>query len=234
MKLKSSQVRQVLVGLAGLSTLIACASIFSQTIDTHPSQRVTVVRVHFKPHHPANQFDPSHVFGAAIDGHEKGELDQMLSPENVREMLTAGLKPISYRLRTELAGEAWHWNPNGSWTEANSGYWLSNDKPDSSELSVSYGYRLPRRGNTFDQANDDDYSRLDDGDSRTFWKSNPYLDQHFTGQPNATLPQWILIDLGKKQSINLIRLNWAEPFATVYDVQFGDFPNIDELYRSPS
>jgi hypothetical protein len=218
-------------------TLLACLSIFvgfaSRFVGSQTSSQVTVVKILFKPGHPASQFDPSIAFGAAIDGHEKGELNQMLSRENVSQMLSAGLKPISYRLRTELAGEAWHWNPKGSWSETNSGYWISNDKPGLSELSLSYGYRLPRRGNTIDQANNDDYSRLDDGDSKTFWKSNPYLDEHFTGQPNATLPQWIVIDLGKKKFVNVIRLNWAEPFATVYDVQFGDFSSIDEISQSP-
>jgi hypothetical protein len=181
MKLRSRQVRQVLIGLACLSTSLASASIFSKTVGNRFSRQVTVVKISFKPGHPSSQFDSSNAFGAAIDGHEKGELDQMLSRANVSEMLSAGFKPISDRLRTELAGEAWHWNPKGSWTEADSAYWISNDKPGLSELSLSYGYRLPRRGNTFDQANDDGYSRLDDGDSRTFWKSNPYLDRHFTG-----------------------------------------------------
>jgi hypothetical protein len=220
--------RQLLIGLACLGSFIAFASIFPKTVGT----QVTVVKIFFQPGHPSNHFDPSIAFGAAIDGHEKGELDQMLSRANVDEMLSAGLKPISYRLRTELAGEAWHWNPKGSWSEANSGYWISNDKPGLSELSLSYGYRLPRRGNTFDQANNDDYSRLDDGESRTFWKSNPYLDRHFTGQPNVTLPQWIVVDLGNKKFINAIRLNWAEPFATVYDVQYGEFSSIDDISQS--
>jgi hypothetical protein len=228
----SRQVRQVLTGLACLTILLAFASTFSKTVETQNPGQITVVKISFKPGQPVRRFDPSYAFGAAIDGHEKGEVDQMLSRENVSEMLTAGLKPISYRLRTELAGEAWHWNPKGTWTESNSGYWISNGKPGSGDLSLSYGYRLPRRGNTFDQANRDDYSRLDDGDSKTFWKSNPYLDQHFTGQPNATLPQWIVIDLGKKKLINVIRLNWAKPFATAYEVQFGDFPDIFEVFQA--
>jgi hypothetical protein len=229
MKLRSRHVRQVLLGLACLSILLAFASTFSITVETQSPTQITVVKVLFKPGHPARRFDSAYALGAAIDGHEKGELDQMLSRQNVREMLSAGLKPISYRLRTELAGEAWHWNPKGSWSEGNSGYWRSSDKPGASGLSLSYGYRLPRRGNTFDQANRDDYSRLDDGDSRTFWKSNPYLDQHFTGQPNASLPQWIVIDLGKKKLINSIKLNWAQPFATAYDVQFGNFADMFEV-----
>src|SRR5689334_11669828 len=163
MKATSSHFAQVLTGLVCLSTLLAFVSIFSKTAETQSAKPVTVVKIHVKPGHPARRFDPSYVFGAAIDGHEEGEVDEMLSRENVREMLTAGLKPISYRLRTELAGQAWHWNPRGKWSERNSGYWTSSHKPGSGGLSLSYGYRLPRRGNTFDQANRDDYSRLDDG-----------------------------------------------------------------------
>jgi hypothetical protein len=196
---------------------------------TQSSTQITLVRI---SNHPLRRFDPSYAFGAAIDGHEKGELNLMLSKQNVRQMLTAGLKPLSYRLRTELAGEAWHWNPRGSWSEGNRGYWKSSDKPGAGELSLSYGYRLPRRGNTFDQANDDDYSRIDDGNTKTFWKSNPYLDRQFTGEPNATLPQWILIDLEKKKLINAIRLIWAEPFATAYEVQFGDFSGVGDISQA--
>src|SRR5689334_3636221 len=104
MKLRRRQVHQVLIWLACLSAVIAFTPILPTT---HSSAQLTVVKVHFKPDHPASKFDPSVAFGAAIDGHEKGELNQMLSRENVSEMLTAGLKPISYRLRTELAGEVW-------------------------------------------------------------------------------------------------------------------------------
>ena len=189
----------------------------------------THITVHYTPGRPLKRFAPSHAFGAAIDGHEKGELQQMLSPRNVREMLTAGLKPLSYRLRTELAGEAWHWNPRGSWSEPKqrAGYWISNSR--GKPISLSYGYRLPRRGNTIDQANDDGYSRLDDGDAKTFWKSNPYLDEHFTGEPNSKLPQWIMIDLGKPQDVNAIRLLWSEPHATEFEVQYGRYAGDEDI-----
>src|SRR5204863_3712060 len=137
------------------------------------------ITVSITPGHPANRFIPSHALGAGIDGHDKGEADRQLRPGNIQAMLSAGFKSLTYRLRTELAIDAWHWNPQGSWSDAGNkqGYWISDSKSDA-PISVSYGYRLPRRGNTIDQGNNEGYSRLDDGDAESFWKSNPYLDQH--------------------------------------------------------
>jgi hypothetical protein len=172
--------------------------------------------------HPANTFIPSQALGAGIDGHEQGDIARMLSPQNVQEMLKAGFKPLTYRLRTELGSESWHWNPKGLWSEAGrkQGYWLS-DATSEKGISVCYGYRLPRRGNTIDQANNDGYSRLDDGDTHSFWKSNPYLDRAFTGEENSVHPQWVVIDLGEAKPINAIRLLWGNPFATRYAIDYG-------------
>jgi hypothetical protein len=204
-------------------------------LTSQPHSEAARITVWFKPGYPLNRFVPSHAFGAAIDGHEKGEVDQMLSPKNVKEMLTAGLRPLSYRLRTELAVEAWHWNPNGTWSEPGrrQGYWTSSgDRTARESISVSYGYRLPRRGSTTDQANDDGYSRLDDGDLNSFWKSDPYLDQHFTREKNSKLPQWVLIDLGIKKPINAIQLYWAEPYARAYNVEYGHFAGVDDISQA--
>src|ERR1700730_6517570 len=161
---------------------------------------------------PVNRINPVQALGAGIDGHEKGECARMFTDKNIAEMLSAGLGPLTYRLRTELAGEVWHWNPRGAWSDPihQSGYWTSDDSLGE-PINVSYGYRLPRRGNTIDQANDDGYSRIADGDKESFWKSNPYLDSHFTGEPEDAHPQWVVIDLGATKPVNAIRIHWGTP-----------------------
>lgn len=192
--------------------------------------RPASVIVNFNPGHPVNRFIPALTLGAGVDGHAEGETQLLLSPANITSMLSAGLKPLTYRLRTELAGEAWHWNPNGSWSdpEKSQGYWTS-DSSLGPPIDVCYGYRLPRRGNTIDQANDDGYSRIDDGDSESFWKSNPYLDYHYTKEKGISNPQWVMIDLGGYRKINSIRILWGAPFATNYQIEYGKFVGEEDL-----
>lgn len=192
------------------------------------------ITIRYTPGHPVHTFTPAHALGAAVDGHERGEVARMLSPRNVKAMLTAGLKPLAYRLRTELAVEAWHWNPDGGWSdpERRRGYWISNSTPGA-PISTCYGYRLPRRGNTIDHANNDGYSRLDDNDTRSFWKSNPYLDRHFTGEDNTRHPQWVIIDLGAKRNINAMRILWGEPFATDFGIEFGQGADVRSVAFAP-
>ncbi|MGA7327254.1 MAG: discoidin domain-containing protein [Rhodomicrobium sp.] len=173
--------------------------------------------------HPAAKVVPSEAIGAAIDGQQKGESSLIYNPGSLKEISSIPFHRLAYRLRTELGGEVWHWNPEGSWSdEANhQGYWTSSGKPGKPIL-VSYGYRLPRRGNTHDQANHDGYSRISDGDEQSFWKSNPYLDAHFTGIDNALNPQWVLINFEKKVNIQALRILWSEPFATDYEAEYWE------------
>src|SRR5438034_5774096 len=170
---------------------------------------------------PVNKCVPTQALGAGVDGHEQGECARMFTDKNIAEMRSAGLGPLTYRLRTELAGEVWHWNPRGTWSDASHqcGYWISDDSI-ADPINVSYGYRLPRRGNTIDQANDDGYSRIADGDEDSFWKSNPYLDSHFTGESDDAHPQWVVIDLGAAKSVNAIRIRWGAPYAQQYRVEY--------------
>jgi len=198
------------------------------------SQRREIVTITIDTSHPTNRFRPSHALGAAIDGHEKGVNDLQLTPPNIQAMQSTGLKSLTYRLRTELAGDVWHWNPRGSWSDApaKQGYWTS-DATLNEPISLSYGYSLPRRGNTIDQATNAGYSRIDDGDPKTFWKSNPYLDRQFTGEDNALHPQWIVIDFEKPVLINALRFVWDEPFAIGYRIQYGNFDDVSDIALSP-
>src|SRR5713101_1040326 len=163
---------------------------------------------------PVNKCVPTQALGAGVDGHEQGECARMFTDTNIAAMRSAGFGPLTYRLRTELSGEVWHWNPRGNWTDAvhQCGYWTSEDSI-AEPIKISYGYRLPRRGNTIDQANDDGYSRITDGDEDSFWKSNPYLDSYFTGENDDAHPQWIVIDIGTVKPVNSIRIQWGVPYA---------------------
>ena len=183
---------------------------------------------------PINRFDPSHALGAAVDGKEKGMTDLQLSPENIELMRSAGLQSLIYRLHTELADEVWHWNPHGTWSDPSrkQGYWIS-DSTSSEPISLSYGYSLPRRGNTIDQANNDGYSRLDDGDPESFWKSNPYLDEHFTHESKGLHQQWIVIEFATPKDIDAVRLLWGLPFAKSYRIQYANFEDTSDIALSP-
>src|SRR5690242_7061793 len=99
--------RFLLIAFIVLSATIQTSFLFAQT------ENKGIVNIIFLAGHPANKFVPFQNIGGAIDGHFKGDINKMLTRSNIAEMKQAGLKPVSYRLRTELAGETWHWNPKG-------------------------------------------------------------------------------------------------------------------------
>jgi hypothetical protein len=187
------------------------------------------VTVDAKPADVLNVFSPLAALGAGVDGVPYPAVPEIYTAPNVQRMLGAGLGPVSYRLYTELSVQDWHWNPAGSFSETPSqGYWTSAATPGAPTVDT-FGYRLPRRGFTHDQGNDDDYSRIDDGDLTSFWKSNPYLSQAFTGDPDTAHPQWVLFDLGSAKTVDAARIVWAAPYAVQYAVQYwtGDDPVYD-------
>ncbi|TQS39864.1 discoidin domain-containing protein, partial [Cryptosporangium phraense] len=179
-----------------------------------------------------NKFQPHKQLGAGVDGLEGGEIAKVWTDKNIGAMKSAGWGAISYRLRTELGVKAWHWNPTGTWSNASKkeGYWTSSDTI-TKDAGVSYGYHLPRRGNTIDQANNDAFAKLTDGDPNTFWKSNPYLDSHFTGEPDAEHAQWIMISLGYAKPVQDVTINWGTPYATRFKVQYWSGSN-DAIHPS--
>ena len=122
-----------------------------------------------------------------------------------------GFGPVSYRLYTELSVQDWHWNPKRNIFRSPAAKVIGRaaTKPGA-EIVDTFGYRLPRRGYTHDQGNDDSYSRLDDGNLATFWKSNPYLTKAYTGDPDSAHPQWVLYDLGEAKTVNAAKIWWAQ------------------------
>jgi hypothetical protein len=169
----------------------------------------------------ATSFDPDKALGSSMDILPANQIDRVYSDEIVKESLSAGWGPISYRQNTELTIDAWHWNPNGTWSDAahQSGYFAGS--VDLKEpIRQSFGYALPHRGSTRSDAGDREFSRITDGDSATYWKSNPYLAKKFTGEDDWKLPQWVVLDFGAMVDIDAIQIDWANPYARKYLVQY--------------
>jgi hypothetical protein len=167
-----------------------------------------------------NAIDPLRSLGAGVDSQTNGAVSKIYTSPNVEEMLSSGLGPVTYRLYTELSVQDWHWNPVGTWSQAGQQGYFIGTTSGTPYVTNSYGYALPHRGFTHDQGNDNSYSRLDDGDPATYWKSDPYLDTRYTGDSNALHPQWAVFDLGAKKDVDAVNIAWAAPYATSYAVQY--------------
>jgi hypothetical protein len=177
--------------------------------------------------HPTNRFVPRETLGAGVDRIHVQAIDTGLVSPNLDAALSSGWQPVSYRQNTELAVEAWHWNPQGTWSDPRGKGYFTGATALGEPIRYSYGYRLPRRGFTRNDGTENaGFSRLTDGDTESFWKSNPYLTQHFTGESDALHPQWVVMDLAQVQMVNAMRIAWAAPYATHYVVQYwtGDDP----------
>jgi hypothetical protein len=214
---------------------VVCAAFAALSLSTKvPAQTIVVDAT---PSHIANAFSPIRALGAGVDRLRAGEgapemdrgsitkeeveqnTDKLLSGPILKATLGAGWQPVTYRQNTELQIEAWHWNPHGSWSDPQkqAGYFTGSAEP-AEAIHHSWAYPLPHRGDTVGDG--DGWSRLTDGDLKSYWKSNPYLTSAFTGEDDALHPQWILIDLGRKVEIDAIRIAWANPYAQDYAVQF--------------
>ncbi len=182
---------------------------------------LVTISVDTAPNHIVNVIEPIRAIGTGVDSDPQGKIPFLYSPPRVRTMLGTGLGAITYRLYTELSIQDWHWNPTGRFSDAarHQGYWTSSGSPLRAIVN-SYGYRLPHRGSSRDQGDDDDYSRIDDGDARTYWKSDPYLADAFTHDGDAAHPQWIVVVFNQPVPINALRLSWANPFATRFRVEY--------------
>ena len=62
-------------------------------------------------------FDPDKAMGTSMDILQAREFDAVYSEPIIKAGLSAGWGPITYRQNTELTYSAWHWNPNGNWSD---------------------------------------------------------------------------------------------------------------------
>ncbi len=207
-----------------LCVVCFCSSLSALADGGQPTTGIVTIEV--TSAHKIATLRPLHAIGSTVDKEPAGSIPALYSKRNVQAMLDAGLGWLSYRLFTELSDQDWHWNPAGTFTAGDSGYWTSSASAGSAPITDSFGYRLPHSGNTTDQGNNEGYSRLDDGDPRTYWKSDPYLTSAYTGEPDDAHPQWVVVDLGQRRPVNDIKIEWANPYAKRYSVEYwtGDDP----------
>lgn len=174
-----------------------------------------IVRVDATPGHAINTFDPDSALGSSIDVLSRMDINRVYTPHIIQEVLSAGWGPITYRVNTELRMAAWHWTENGAWSDAahRSGYFTgSTDLKE--PIRYILAYALPHRG--FATSGD----RPVAGPNLTYWKSNPYLTSRFTGEGDALHPQWVVVDLQAEKPVSAVRIAWASPYATTYQVEY--------------
>jgi hypothetical protein len=159
--------------------------------------------------------------GAGIDRDPLNSAERLFDPSHIGQMLSAGWGGVSYRLNTELSVPAWHCNPTGTRSDVanQQGYFVGTPTP-SGGIERSFGYDLPHRGVTSNQGTSAGYSVLDDGDLNTYWKSDPCLAEHLTGESDSLHAQWVVVDLSSKKGVNAIKIACADPYAVNYQVQY--------------
>ena len=215
------------------TALVAVVTVLPYAAFRYPERR-DIVPVTILASHSLGTIRPDQAWGKAIDGHEYSQTATEYTPGNIQAMRSARLASTSYRLRTELAIEAWHWNPVGSWSDpaGRQGYWTSSAKLGAPIL-LSYGYRLPRRGRTLDDGDNDGYSRIDDGDTVSFWKSNPYLDPRYTHDSERDHRQWVVVDLGTAQAVTTAIIAWGNPFPRRFSIEYWTGDQSLPIDRNP-
>src|ERR1700733_13530640 len=138
---------------------------------------VATAHVDVTPEHVLKTINPDTATGAWMDDLSKTQVDNLSKPETIQGVKNLGWGSITMRNNSELRLAAWHWNENGTWSDpaTKSGYYVGS--ADLGEpIRYGYSYSLPHR----------DF--MTSGDSPLvaglpgYWKSNPYLTSHFTGE----------------------------------------------------
>jgi hypothetical protein len=198
-----------------LFSLAHNGSAFAQSATASAAAPPAIVHVDATPGHAINSFDPDSALGSSIDVLSHDGIDRVYTPHIIQESLSAGWGPISYRNNSELRMAAWHWTENGTWSDPahKSGYFTgSSELKEPGRYILSYA--LPHRG--FSTSGD----RPIMGPNLSYWKSNPYLTRKFTGEKDSLHPQWVIVDLKAEKPVSAIRILWASPYATTYQVEY--------------
>ncbi len=185
---------------------------------------VATVHVDVTPQHVLNRIYPDTATGAWMDDLTSAQVDNLSKPETIQGIRNLGWGSITMRNNSELRLAAWHWNENGTWSDpaTKSGYYAGSAKLGE-PIHYGYSYSLPHR----------DFMLSGDtplvAGFQSYWKSNPYLTSHYTGESDALHPQWVLIDMGIARAVNAIHIQWVNPYALIYVVQYwmGDNNALD-------
>ena len=144
------------------------------------------------PSHVLNTIYPDTATGAWMDDLSRAQIDNLSKPEVIQGVKNLGWGSITMRNNSELRLSAWHWNENGTWSDParKSGYYVGS--ADLGEpIHYGYSYSLPHR----DFMTSGDLPLV--AGFQSYWKSNPYLTSHFTGESDTLHPQWVVIDMGR-------------------------------------
>ncbi len=92
--------------------------------------RAQGIHVDITPSHSTNIIKPAEALGAGIDRLPYGAADKLFVDDTIKQILSAGWQTVTYRQNTELHVEAWHWNPQGAWSDpAGKGYFTGSAMP---------------------------------------------------------------------------------------------------------
>ena len=210
---------------AAILFLATAGCALAQSVPATSKPEPATIHVDATPGHAINSFDPDSALGSSIDVLSRFDINKVYTPHIIQESLSAGWGPITYRNNTELRMAAWHWNENGTWSDtAHRGGYFTGSTELKEPTRYILAYALPHRG--FATSGD----RPMPGPNLTYWKSNPYLTNKFTGESDALHPQWVVVDLKAEKSIDAVRLTWASPYATTYQIEYwtgGDALDFD-------
>src|SRR6266545_4528425 len=112
-----------------LRSRIGRSAVFAVLALLAPLSLAQTIRVDSTPSHVVKTFVPTEALGAGIDRINISATDKLFTEPVMKKVLSAGWQTLTYRQNTELFVEAWHWNPQGTWSDpSGKGYFVGNPK----------------------------------------------------------------------------------------------------------